>query len=555
MMNFKKENQGMTQSTTVGAVHTHTHTRISVDKMKLRDNQGSHITHLNTHLSCAISLIALIITIIVIIILAAVVIGSSLSTPEQANFARFSSDFSEIESQVKTTYATEYGKVAMSNQNLTKSQIYQKLAGSATYSESTNSKLRCISFTNVDGKLGNTDISIPSYSQASDWSINCETGNIVYSPMFANNNKLYYTATNYLADTTNPSVSLDANNIATQNFTIIRGVYILTVPKGFGVATLDSDGVVTGLKNKAGIETLTASDIEHGIVVVDNSSYATANDFTWVPCSIDGKAGIKYSRYNFSNNQTVDVGDGPLKVGTITYTEDLTDAKTILAKASVEKYGGFYVGRYEAGKSDNAKTTTAPVLSQRDKFVYNYVTRAQAKTLSEGMYNDENLAVGSKLISDYEWDTILAWIESTTENDIRNSTAWGNYCDSAFTIKTAKGSIFPSFVQNPPTYGDKTSKARGANVQAGILFQTGIITADSANWDNRVNNMYDIAGNQYEWTTGTSDRAVSGTAFPCVARGGSFGYNGYISPVSIRSSFTESFGIYDSAFRPVLYIK
>ena len=424
------------------------------------------IQYQNCH---AISLIALIITIIVIIILAAVVIGSSLSTPEQANFARFSSDFSEIESQVKTTYATEYGKVAMSNQNLTKSQIYQKLAGSSTYSEATNSKLRCISFTNVDGKLGNTGISIPSYSQASDWSINCETENIVYSPTFKNNNKLYYTATNYLADTTNTEVTLDANNIASQNFTIIRGTYILTVPKNFGVATLDSDGVVTGLKNKAGIEALTASDIEHGIVVVDNSSYATANEFTWVPCSLDGKTGIKYSRYDFSNNQTVDVGDGPITISGKTYTEDLTDTKTILAKASVEKYGGFYVGRYEAGTDTVRGAKTAPLttlLSQRNKYVYNWVTRAQAKTLSEGMYNDEDLAVGSKLISSYEWDTILAWIENTTEKDIRNSTAWGNYFDSAFTIKTAKGSAYPSYTQNSPTYGDKTSKIKEGGISS-----------------------------------------------------------------------------------------
>ena len=66
----------------------------------MRYNQGSHISHLNTHLSNAISLIALIITIVVIIILAAVVIGSSLSTPEKANYAKFMSDMSEIQQYV-----------------------------------------------------------------------------------------------------------------------------------------------------------------------------------------------------------------------------------------------------------------------------------------------------------------------------------------------------------------------------------------------------------------------------------------------------------------------
>ncbi len=57
-----------------------------------------------------ISLIALIITIIVIIILAAIVIGSAVTTPEQANWAKFCGNYAEIQSSVSTKSAEAYGK-------------------------------------------------------------------------------------------------------------------------------------------------------------------------------------------------------------------------------------------------------------------------------------------------------------------------------------------------------------------------------------------------------------------------------------------------------------
>jgi Tfp pilus assembly protein PilE len=57
-----------------------------------------------------ISLIALIITIIVIIILAAIVIGVALTTPESANRAKFASDMSEVQHDVKVKLADNYNQ-------------------------------------------------------------------------------------------------------------------------------------------------------------------------------------------------------------------------------------------------------------------------------------------------------------------------------------------------------------------------------------------------------------------------------------------------------------
>jgi hypothetical protein len=57
-----------------------------------------------------ISLIALIITIIVIIILAAIVIGTGLTTPENANRAKFTGNMSEVQHAVKVKLADNYNQ-------------------------------------------------------------------------------------------------------------------------------------------------------------------------------------------------------------------------------------------------------------------------------------------------------------------------------------------------------------------------------------------------------------------------------------------------------------
>jgi hypothetical protein len=58
-------------------------------------------------------MIALIITIIVIIILAAIVIGSAVNTPEQANWAKFCGNYAEIQSAVASKTAEVYGEIAL----------------------------------------------------------------------------------------------------------------------------------------------------------------------------------------------------------------------------------------------------------------------------------------------------------------------------------------------------------------------------------------------------------------------------------------------------------
>ena len=78
--------------------------------------------------SFGISLISLIITIIVIIILAAIVIFTGLRTPDQANFAKFTSEFSDFNLAVDNAYMKEFQDNALANETRSKKQVYYKIA-------------------------------------------------------------------------------------------------------------------------------------------------------------------------------------------------------------------------------------------------------------------------------------------------------------------------------------------------------------------------------------------------------------------------------------------
>ncbi len=62
-------------------------------------------------------------------------------------------------------------------------------------------------------------------------------------------------------------------------------------------------------------------------------------------------------------------------------------------------------------------------------------------------------------------------------------------------------------------------------------------------------NIYDLAGNEFEWTLEISTH----TGNPSVFRGGYYGRNGSYGPASNRFSYTTSGGYNDISFRPALW--
>ena len=184
----------------------------------------------------------------------------------------------------------------------------------------------------------------------------------------------------------------------------------------------------------------------------------------------------------------------------------LYEIETELAETikSIEKYGGFYIGRYENGETKTVK----PVVKRMSSNPYAswYDTYVNLRTLVP----NENLK--ANIIWGCLWDETLQWFRESgakTDEEIYNSATWGNHLDSeGFTYYTnVAGST-----------GSKT-KGSGKSIPTGSTER------------NKANNIYDMAGNQWEWTLegyGNYSRRIRGGICVKNASDYSVGYrNGY----------------------------
>ena len=205
---------------------------------------------------------------------------------------------------------------------------------------------------------------------------------------------------------------------------------------------------------------------------------------------------------------------------------------------SVYENGGFYVGRYEAGiettgtnrtsnteKSSDGKYTIEGMptpVTKADAYPYTYVTRTQAQNLASKVNAGTKT---SSLMFGVQWDLVLAFMSKDTtkvnqenlKELISDSKTIGNYNNNLWTIKNANAQYLSSgkFVQCPNPFKKESN--------SDILLTTG---ADSS---FSVQNIYDIAGNVWEWT-------LEKTSFgPCVRRGGGYSNTGSFGPAAIRS--------------------
>ncbi len=192
---------------------------------------------------------------------------------------------------------------------------------------------------------------------------------------------------------------------------------------------------------------------------------------------------------------------------------------------SVYENGGFYVGRYEAGidttagtnrtsntdKNSNGKYTmpsTTPV-SRADAYPYTWVTRTQAQNLASNVNSGTKT---SSLMFGLQWDLVLAFMHNkgniADSTLTSNSTTMGNYKVNLWTIKNANAKYSTNsgstFTACPNPFKKESYSS--------ILLTTG---ADSS---FSVQNIYDIAGNVWEWTL----EKTSNTNNPCADRGGFF---------------------------------
>ena len=168
--------------------------------------------------------------------------------------------------------------------------------------------------------------------------------------------------------------------------------------------------------------------------------------------------------------------------------------------ASLEKYKGFYIGRYEL--TANGEKTGATQTCENG--VNWYTLYKNCKTLAVGS------KVKTRMIWGLQWDVTCNWLAGSGF-DIKDSSKWGNYYDNDAT-----------------GHGSKQA------------------TGFSESW--KANNIYDFAGNCWEFTqeaNPTSLRAV---------RGGYYGNSGSSSPASLRVGGSPTNTSSVSGSRPTLYL-
>ena len=264
--------------------------------------------------------------------------------------------------------------------------------------------------------------------------------------------------------------------------------------------------------------------INEGIVVEDKNG----NQWVWIPCYVDGVVGtiipgaIKYDRYDFK------VQDGSYS----DYSETLDKNDEI----SIKAFGGYYIGRYEAGygKSTNSNAqksgtssngNTNVVTIKKGQEPYVGVTQTQSITLSKGIAETNNYDTSkmyTKLCSSYAWDTALKFIEKDYPTYPTNSTQ-GNHMDTIFTYTAING---------------ETKKKDEKNLGS---VPTGQTTA--------VKNIYDMGGNVWERTS----EYCSDELYHCVSRGGgAYSYVAFNS-AGDRGCISERSSNYDG-FRITLYL-
>ena len=167
---------------------------------------------------------------------------------------------------------------------------------------------------------------------------------------------------------------------------------------------------------------------------------------------------------------------------------------------SLEKYKGFYIGRYEL--TANGEKTGATQTGENGANWYTLYKNCT--TLASGS------KVKTRMIWGLQWDATCRWLDNAGFS-ITDSSTWGNHYDN-----------------------DATGHGTKQN------------TGFSENW--KANNIYDFAGNCWEYTQeaySTFNRAI---------RGGNYDSNGSSYPVSYRSYYNPtSTGSFDGA-RPTLYL-
>ena len=523
-----------------------------------------------------ITLVALVITIVILLILAGISIQAITNTGLFANAKRAAeeSKYANAEEKVKMAVMASYDENASLNKDLLKDSL-NKIDG-------INPKVTEVTWdlkVNVDGyEFTITEVGTVTCLGRKDQEKLPE--NSKDNPQDAGTEVAvkdsWKTQTARHVKTEDGSEVTEVEKVST--------VYAVSVGNGESVPVPYGFYYVGGSINTGVIISDNEDDKYDGKTDKTTHDYATklkGNQFVWIPCTIDGYTKIDFGMQDMAS----------------------WDRETNTAEEEqIEKYGGFYVGRYEAGISTLDETTNTfkdSVTFNNSASLYNpvgiqsgingwgwqnydYIARGKVITdsnypnkatenivekansipyyhadyytaveMSKRLYSN-NSYVQSGLITGTQWDMMMKFLSDSTNYSDMKSTQWGNYDNVSLT--NLRGYYTNVNSSNGSTDGFKSAEGFTTNSGTGSYV---LLTTGSTEQVLR-KGLYDVAGNLWEWTQEASYMANLGynTSYNTYnLRGGSFG-DAYAScPACYRGCYYAPATNTTVGFRPVLYIK
>ena len=293
------------------------------------------------------------------------------------------------------------------------------------------------------------------------------------------------------------------------------------------------------------------TDLDNGLVIEDG----IGNQYVWIEvpktAEVYPTAGLNITEFTSEEYTTIEndlntyVKDYKEKGFKDNYCADTIvtgwfknageyDAQKQKMLKSVYTNGGFWIGRYEAGKPE--KEGMAPI-SKANAYPYNEVTRTKAHELAKQVDSGN---CESSLMFGMQWDLVMKFLETkkVLQSDLKsNSTYWGNYKENKTSHIDSTDAKF--------YWGNGEWKSAYNTTIGGIkLLTTG------ASSDFKKMNIYDLAGNVWEWTL---EYATDVSGYVCTKRGGANEEYDGSYPVNKHSYSRQTSEGTDKGFRVSLY--
>ena len=523
-----------------------------------------------------ITLVALVITIVILLILAGISIQAITNTGLFANAKRASeeSKYANAEEKVKMAVMASYDENATLNKELLKDSL-NKIDG-------INPKVTEVTWdlkVNVDGyEFTITEVGTVTCVGRKDQEKLPE--NSKDNPQDAGTEVAVKDS--WKMQTARHIKTNDGSEVT--EVEKVSTVYAISVGNGESVPVPYEFYYVGGSINTGVIISDNEADKYDGKTDKTTHDYATklkGNQFVWIPCTIDEYTKIDFGMSNASS----------------------WDRETNTAeKEQIEKYGGFYVGRYEAGVStldETSNTFKDSVTFSNNASLFNPVTAesgingwtwqnynfiARGKVIPDSNYKNKatgnivekansipyyhadyytavemsdrlyskNSYVKSGLITGTQWDMMIKFLSDSADYSDMKSTQWGNYNNVSLT--NLRGYYTNVNSSNGSTDGFKNASDKTTNSGTGssVLLTTGSTSKVLKK------GLYDVAGNLWEWTQETAYIAklsynISYNTYNL--RGGCFHYKYEDNPACYRGFIYATSAHTQYGFRPVLYIK